>query len=147
MSEKEIERRQTGPRMSKIVRHAGIVYLCGQTSSGHPAEDVSEQTQEVLAFLLPYAQRREHERFLSDATIFLEFFSTLVIAWQWLKMGVAAKTCSLTGAGNFKDQFHESTLLTMRFYFSYELARMTSMADVLMNEEELTLLKEKDLVV
>lgn len=32
-----IERFHTGPRMSKIVRHAGLVYLCGQTSSGSAA--------------------------------------------------------------------------------------------------------------
>jgi alkylation response protein AidB-like acyl-CoA dehydrogenase len=105
-----------------------------------------QQTQEVLAFLTPFAKRGEYERFLSDATIFLEFFSTLVIAWQWLKMGVAAKTASLTGAGNFKEDFLESTLHTMRFYFTYELPRMNGLAEILHNEEELTLLKEKDLV-
>lgn len=44
-----IERLHTGPRMSKIVRHAGIVYLCGQTSSGSKAADIREQTREVLS--------------------------------------------------------------------------------------------------
>ena len=61
-------------------------------------------------------------------------------------MGVAAKTASLTGAGNFKEDFLESTLHTMRFYFTYELPRMNGLAEILHNEEELTLLKEKDLV-
>lgn len=44
-----IERRHTSPRMSKIVRHGGLVYLCGQTSSGSPAPDAESQTREVLA--------------------------------------------------------------------------------------------------
>jgi enamine deaminase RidA (YjgF/YER057c/UK114 family) len=41
-----IERMQTGQRMSKIVRHNGVVYLCGQVGAG---ETVTEQTQDCLA--------------------------------------------------------------------------------------------------
>ena len=44
-----IERFHTGPRMSKIVRHAGLVYLCGQTSSGSAAQGAADQMREVLA--------------------------------------------------------------------------------------------------
>ncbi|WP_345792323.1 RidA family protein [Thauera sp. JM12B12] len=35
--------------MSKIVRHNGVIYLCGQTSSGKSLDDVSGQMREVLA--------------------------------------------------------------------------------------------------
>lgn len=41
-----IERREIGQRMSKIVKHNGTVYLCGQVGSG---ESVTEQTQDCLA--------------------------------------------------------------------------------------------------
>jgi len=44
-----IERRHVTARMSKIVRHDGVVYLCGQTSSGTAIADVAGQTREVLA--------------------------------------------------------------------------------------------------
>lgn len=44
-----IERTQTTKRMSKIVRHNGVIYLCGQTSSGKRLDDVSGQMKEVLA--------------------------------------------------------------------------------------------------
>ena len=43
-----IERSHTGDRMSKIVKHAGLVYLSGQTSSGSSAASIEEQTREVL---------------------------------------------------------------------------------------------------
>ena len=43
-----IARRHIGPRMSKIVRHGGVVYLCGQTAGGTTITDVSGQTAEVL---------------------------------------------------------------------------------------------------
>ena len=41
-----IERMQTGVRMSKIVKHNGVVYLCGQVGAG---EDVAEQTRDCLS--------------------------------------------------------------------------------------------------
>lgn len=44
----KIERLGTTPRMSKIVRHAGIVYLCGQTAVGATTPDIAEQTAEAL---------------------------------------------------------------------------------------------------
>ena len=40
-----IERMETSQRMSKIVKHNGVVYLCGQVGSG---ETVTEQTQDCL---------------------------------------------------------------------------------------------------
>lgn len=44
-----IQRKYSNARMSKIVRHAGLIYLCGQTSSGTPATDIAAQTAEVLS--------------------------------------------------------------------------------------------------
>ena len=41
-----IERIETGMRMSKIVKHNGVAYLCGQVGSG---ESVAEQTRDCLA--------------------------------------------------------------------------------------------------
>jgi enamine deaminase RidA (YjgF/YER057c/UK114 family) len=49
MPEHEIQRLHTTARMSKIVRHAGVVYLCGQTASVRPEADVAAQTREALA--------------------------------------------------------------------------------------------------
>ncbi|WP_367392483.1 acyl-CoA dehydrogenase [Lewinella sp. LCG006] len=102
-----------------------------------------KETQEVLGFLLPYAAKGEYERFLADANIFMEYFSTLVVAWQWLQMGVTAKQLSITGAGNFTDDYLEGILHTMRFYFTYEVPKMNGLVEIMRNEEELTLLKEK----
>lgn len=41
-----IERLHTGKRMSRIVKHNGTVYLCGQVGDGH---SVAEQTGDCLA--------------------------------------------------------------------------------------------------
>ena len=41
-----IERMHTSQRMSKIVKHNGVVYLCGQV--GKPQDNVADQTRECL---------------------------------------------------------------------------------------------------
>lgn len=41
-----IERIDTGSRMSKIVKHNGVAYLCGQVGAG---SSVAEQTADCLA--------------------------------------------------------------------------------------------------
>lgn len=41
-----IERIETGVRMSKIVKHNGVAYLCGQVGNG---DTVAEQTRDCLS--------------------------------------------------------------------------------------------------
>ena len=41
-----IERIETGQRMSKIVKHNGVAYLCGQVGAG---DTVTEQTRDCLS--------------------------------------------------------------------------------------------------
>jgi enamine deaminase RidA (YjgF/YER057c/UK114 family) len=43
-----IIRTHTTTRMSKIVAHGDLVYLCGQTSGGTEIADMAGQTREVL---------------------------------------------------------------------------------------------------
>lgn len=47
----DIQRHHTNARISKIVCHGGVVYLCGQTAKGSPsaAGDIAAQTTEVLS--------------------------------------------------------------------------------------------------
>jgi len=44
-----IDRHHTNARMSKIVRHGGLIYLCGQTAAGSAATEIADQTREVLS--------------------------------------------------------------------------------------------------
>ncbi|EEA93237.1 RidA family protein [Pseudovibrio sp. JE062] len=44
-----IERVDSNHRMSKIVKHNGTIYLCGQTAADNPSWDITEQTRRCLA--------------------------------------------------------------------------------------------------
>lgn len=103
-------------------------------------------TQQVLSHLLGYAMKGKYQEFLADATIFMEFMGTIVIAWQWLKLATVAKEALVTGQGNYTVDFYESNIHTMKFFYKYELSRTTGLADILMSTEMLTILKEKELI-
>lgn len=109
------------------------------------AEQVS-LTKKVLDFLVPFAMKGAHERFLSDATIFMEFFGTIVIAWQWLKIGLKAKQALVVGDKSYPESFYESKIHTMKFFFKYEVPRTTGLAQILTNKEVLTIAEERELI-
>jgi len=102
--------------------------------------------QRVLGQLMPYAMKGQYERYLSDATVFLQFMSTIAVAWQWLKMATAAKEAMVTGDEAYGLPFLESKLHCMKFFYKYELSQVDSLAEVLMDEEVLTILEEKELI-
>jgi enamine deaminase RidA (YjgF/YER057c/UK114 family) len=91
-----IERLHTGSRMSKIVKHAGIAYLCGQVGDG---DDVTAQTQDCLsrvdALLAEAGSSRER---VLQATIWLADmadFAAMNAVWDaWVPEGHApARAC------------------------------------------------------
>ncbi|MEM1325411.1 MAG: acyl-CoA dehydrogenase [Bacteroidota bacterium] len=102
--------------------------------------------ERVLTHLLGFAMKGEHERFLSDATIYMELMSTIMIAWQWLKMAAVAKQKLVVGDGEQTSDFYESKIHCMKFFFKYELSKVPSLADVLESDEVLTLTREKELI-
>lgn len=92
-------------------------------------------TQRVLDHLLPQALKGELEVFLSDATLFMELFSNVVIAWLWLKMAVKAHQ---QGADS---DFFQAKIHSMKFFYQYELTANDGLAKALLSPERLTLVE------
>ena len=91
-----IERIDTGPRMSKIVKHNGVAYLCGQVGEG---ATVADQTRDCLsrvdALLEKAGSSREQ---MLQAIIWLsdmEDFAEMNAVWDaWVPEGHApARAC------------------------------------------------------
>jgi enamine deaminase RidA (YjgF/YER057c/UK114 family) len=89
-----IQRHHSNARMSKIVQHGGLIFLCGQTSSGSVCASIEDQTSEVLrrvdALLAEVGSSRSH---LLSATVYLkqmEDFAAMNTAWEtWMPSGAA----------------------------------------------------------
>jgi len=89
-----IRRHHSNARMSKIVQHGGLIFLCGQTSSGTALASIDDQTSEVLrridALLAEVGSDRSH---LLSATVYLkqiEDFAAMNAVWEaWVPPGTA----------------------------------------------------------
>ena len=106
-------------------------------------ESKLELNQKVVQKLMGYASEGDYQRFLSDATIFMEFFSTLLMAWIWLDIGREAQLAILNGNTDYGGEFYESKLHAMKFYFKYELPKTAGLSEILLNEQALTLTSGK----
>ncbi|MEZ4900590.1 MAG: acyl-CoA dehydrogenase [Spirosomataceae bacterium] len=104
--------------------------------------------QEVTMSLMQYAMKGDIERFLMDATLYMEMFGIITVAWQWLKQGVVAKRTMLTQSPEGDElAFYESKIHTMKFFFHYEVPKTLGLATRLKDTEVLTIMTEKELVL
>ncbi|MBC7004679.1 RidA family protein [Photobacterium sp. BZF1] len=93
-----IERQETGQRMSRIVKHNGTVYLCGQVCAD-ATQGITEQTQTMLdkveKLLEQAGSDKEH---MLSATIYIKDmkdFAEMNAVWDnWVPAGHApARAC------------------------------------------------------
>ena len=91
-----IDRMQTGPRMSKIVKHNGVAYLCGQVGSG---DGVTEQTRDCLKRIETLLEQAgSGPQHILQAIIWLSdmaYFDEMNAVWDaWVPVGHApARAC------------------------------------------------------
>ncbi len=98
----------------------------------------AKSLQEVTAHLMQLAMKESAEVFLADATLYLEYFGTITIAWQWLQQAIVAEQ-ALTAAAGEDVQFYQSKLHTCRYFFEYELPKTYGLHARLMSNERVTL--------
>lgn len=104
--------------------------------------------QEVTLALLPFAMQGKIERFLMDATLFLEMFGHTVVAWQWLKQGLVAHQALLTkNVEGDEEVFYESKIHTMKYFFHYEVPKNLGLANRLKDNIELTIMTEHEMAL
>ena len=107
-----------------------------------------ELTQQVLQALMGFAMKGDYQRFLADATPFMEFFSNILVGWLWLDIAREAQNALVTGSTENSAEFFESKIHAMKFYFKYELPKTTGLAEILMdNEQALTIGTDKKVFV
>ena len=94
--------------------------------------------EKVTAHLLGISAQGNPEIFLADATLFLEFFGYIAVAWQWLLQATVAKK-SLAGDVKPGDvNFYQGKIYTCRYFFGYELPKIEGLAERLLNGDGLT---------
>jgi enamine deaminase RidA (YjgF/YER057c/UK114 family) len=87
-----IQRFETGPRMSQVVVHGDTVYLAGIVANAMAGESVTKQTQEVLAIIDAHLKKAGSDKSkLLSATIYLtdmKTFAEMNGVWDaWISPG------------------------------------------------------------
>jgi butyryl-CoA dehydrogenase len=86
------------------------------------------------------AMEKGHEAYLADATLYLEMFGILVIAWQWLIMAQAASQALQNNKANKKSTlFYKGKIHVAQYFFAYELPKTEGLSKTLTNKTKITL--------
>ncbi|MBL7781195.1 MAG: acyl-CoA dehydrogenase [Saprospiraceae bacterium] len=143
---------ENGAALLQLAQHIGSTI---QEAVQHPTLQPYANTLQIemnrmgrtLRELGQFAQEGDTERYLADATVFMEMAGYVIIGWQWLKMAVVAQKA--LDAGDFGSQsrsFYEGKVHTMKFFFRYELPHAAACSDILLAEGGLTQLEEDELL-
>lgn len=109
----------------------------------HTLEQVLQQVQKVTGHLLGLAAKGDVEDYLSDATLYLEFFGITVIAWQWLKQANVA-TQAIHQANAQQTAFYQGKIAAAVYFFEYELAKTSWLSKRLMSQSRVTIQMEAE---
>ncbi len=101
--------------------------------------DSAQKTlQEVTLHLFAVAGEEGPETFLADATLFLELFSIVALGWQWLLQAVATQNALQVKRTTAETNFYQGKLFTCRYFFAYELPKITGLAARLLESNPVT---------
>ena len=108
--------------------------------------DQLDQTQKILFHLIPFATKGDYERFLADASVFMEFFSLVLVGWSWLEIGIASKHALIMGDSSLDSQFHKSKLDALEYFYVYELQKTKGLAEILLHPSSVTIKKKEKVI-
>lgn len=109
---------------------------------GYYARELSnalKRLETVGGFLLEVAMKHGAQAYLSDASLFLEFYGLIVVSWQWLVQGIAAEKALAGQCSKKDDHFYTGKLFAMGYFFRYELPKIQGLSIRLMDGERLTM--------
>jgi len=104
-----------------------------------------EQLKSVTSHLLKVAQRGGTEAFLADATLYLELFGIVAVAWQWLLQGIAIERALAGGAKKADQDFYAGKRFALRYFYAYELPKTAGLVQRLTDDDRLTIEAESRL--
>jgi len=115
-----------------------------EVSEAHKAyadqlEAALQNLETVTLGLIGLAQSKGPEAYLADATLYLEFFGIITVAWQWLKQGIVAEERHQKAKSRREKNFYQGKLYTFKYFFEYELPKIEGLAKRLSRADNLTL--------
>ena len=98
----------------------------------------------VTDHLQSLAESKGKEASLADATLYLEYFCIITIAWQWLLQGIAASKACENNPKEKDLNFYQGKMMTLRYYFVYELVKANALEKRLLDIDPVSVEMKKD---
>lgn len=127
--------RDQGAALGEWVRlvEADLEDACKKEEMAQPVAAIREalvQLQQTTAVLGMRGMQRGAEAMLADATLYLEAFGLVAIAWQWIRMGAASL--------GRDEPFYRGKVAAMRYFIAYELPKSRALFDRLLQDDPIT---------
>lgn len=107
-----------------------------------PQADILAQGLQVMndvaTYLFGVQKEKGAEEFLADATLYLEMVGLLAVGWQWLMQGIVAYKALQGQPSEGDTKFYRGKLQTMKYFFTYEIPKVNSLAHVMKTSQGLT---------
>ena len=116
-----------GADLSKAAAMGGAVGQLGEALS-----EALQIAQKTTMALMGVAMTGDHERFLANASVYLELMGHTVVAWMWLKQAMVAQA----QLAERDDAFLRGKLAAARYFSRWELPRVRHWATLLDPIEE-----------
>ncbi len=116
--------------------HPDLVPLVDQLTA---ALGLFDKTTRHLLAIAP----TDPEAFLADATLYLDLFGIIVLAWQWLRQAVVAQL-NLPKAQSEDINFYEGKRMAARYFYAYELVKIHALARRLQSPDRVTVEMKSD---
>ncbi|MDC0080556.1 acyl-CoA dehydrogenase [Flavobacteriaceae bacterium] len=104
-------------------------------------------SEKILQSLMPYALKGDFEKYLADASIFMEFFSLVIVGWNWLEIAANSQQALKNNDRKYSEIFYTSKVETMKYFFEYELPKTISHSEIIMNPSSVTIKKEGEILI
>lgn len=123
--------------VTETIRNAGEFSTLAQQAG--ELRDAVEILEDVTTSLLDIRKGGDAELFTADATLYLELFGIICIAWQWLKQTIVIKKVFEDNATGLDTDFYNGKLCTFRYFFDYELPKIEGLAKTLRKRSGVTI--------
>ena len=104
-------------------------------------------SEKILQSLMPYALKGDFEKYLADASIFMEFFSLVIVGWNWLEIAANSQQALKDENKKYSDIFYKSKIETMKYFFEYEMPKAIGHSEIIMNPSSVTIKKEEEILI
>jgi hypothetical protein len=105
--------------------------------------EAMESLKSITGTLATLALEGKTEIFLADATLYLELFGHITIAWQWLLQALSIQKALDGDLSDLERQFYQGKFYTFRFFYHYELPKIQGLLQRLKESDGLTVAMER----